>query len=101
MAVGLVGVAPGAHPLPCPAVAGAGGQVRRVHGDASRGAGGAEEPAEQDDAQHHVPALPLAGPVPHGKWVLPCPRRLPGASCPLLATGHVSVLFGPGPVQLP
>lgn len=71
MAVGLVGVAPGAHPLPS-AVAGAGGQVRRVHGDASRGTGGAEEPAEQDDAQHHVPALPLTGPVPHGKGVLLC-----------------------------
>lgn len=49
-----------------PAAARAGGQVCRVHGDAPRGAGGAQEPPEQDRAQHHIPALPLARPVPHG-----------------------------------
>lgn len=60
------------HTFPVPAAARAGGQVRRVHGDASRGAGGAQEPPQQDRAQHHIPALPLARAVPHGErplWV--------------------------------
>ena len=62
-----------------PAAARAGGQVRGVHGDAPRGAGGAQEPPEQDHAQHHVPALPLAGPVSHGECP---PAAWPPASHP-------------------
>lgn len=71
---GVRGQVPSAHEMPpwSPAAARTGGQVRRVHGDAPRGAGGAQEPPEQDGAQHHVPALPLAGPVPHGACCCCC-----------------------------